>query len=127
MNKFTDMHKTITIVIVFLIGVAGCQHPLIDDVLPDLPDGEYIWIAKHFIGGKACDPNDRYSPPDITLILARRGIEVYKTDIEHHAVCRACGCPTYSATHYALIARKDVQKAIRIGFEIRSPYSEYGK
>jgi hypothetical protein len=121
------MHKIITIVIIFLIGVTGCQHPLIDDVLPDLPDEEYIWIAKYFIGGKQCDPNDRYTPPDINRILIGKGIRVYKTEIEMHPVCEACGCPAYSATHYALITRDDVQKAIRIGFEIRSPYSELGR
>jgi hypothetical protein len=81
-------------------------------------------VAKQYIGGKQCDPNDRYSPPDISKSLNRIGITVYKTEIEYHPVCLACGCPSYAAMHYASIAREDVQKAIRIGFKIRTPYYE---
>ncbi len=112
--------KTIT-VLLFILLVSGCQYHLPFEIpIPDLPDEELIWVAKHYIGGKQCDPNERYSPPDVTAILNRAGIMVYDTEIAHHAVCRACGCPTYSALHSALISRDDVRRAYRLGFELRS-------
>jgi hypothetical protein len=82
------------------------------------PGDEYvIWISQHFFGGRQCDVNDTYRPPDSAALLRAQGIAVFEFDVEYHPVCAACGCPAYSATHFALINLDDLGKAQALGFK----------
>jgi hypothetical protein len=77
---------------------------------------DQVWVAREYVGGKQCDPQEQYIPPDTRSLLQGAGIAVAEVRIEHHYVCMACGCPTYAATHYARIHRDSVEAAIRMGF-----------
>jgi len=74
------------------------------------------WVAIDFQGGKQCEPDSKYDPPDVKQLLGRAGINVYKTSIEHTPRLAMCGGPTYSATHYARIPRNQIYASQKMGF-----------
>ncbi|MDI6802348.1 MAG: hypothetical protein QME58_00695 [Bacteroidota bacterium] len=110
-------------IILMLIAIVSCREisgpnssePIIQ------PVDELIWVATFYFGGMQCDPNDRYTPPDVKLVLNGAGIPVYETAIEYYPVCAACGCPTYSAMHYALISKEFLARAEQLGFQQKDP------
>ena len=86
-------------------------------IKPDL-----VWVAKNFVGGKQCDATSKYEPPDVKRLLASAGITVYEMRIEFLMVCQACEiCPSYAATHYALIERNYISSAQNLGFLPQQP------
>lgn len=87
--------------------------------------GELVWVGKTFVGGQQCTPQE-YTPPDAKALLHAAGIGVYETAIEYHAVCAACGCPSYAAMHYALIAKSQLTVAEGLGFLPNNPPSRGG-
>jgi hypothetical protein len=97
-------------VLVLLLG--GCD-------LSDLWNSEPrdpMWVSQVFTGGQQC-PYRAYKPPRTKRMLEVVGIRVYDTDVRPAPTCRACICPSYAATHYALIDRRDKEAAQRFGFE----------
>lgn len=74
------------------------------------------WVAIHFQGGKQCEPDSKYDPPDVKQLLGKAGITVYETSIEHTPRLATCGGPIYSATHYALIPRNQIYASQKMGF-----------
>jgi hypothetical protein len=88
-------------------------------VEPDLAS-----VAKNFVGGRQCEPASNYDPPDVKQLLGRAGIAIYETRIERLPVCAACSCPSYAATHYALIQRNDIDTARQMGFSPKQPESQ---
>jgi hypothetical protein len=85
------------------------------------PEVSKVWIAKFYTGGRQCDLSHYYQPPDIVKVLGDAGVKVYDIKIDMYGVCAACGCPQYSARHYAQIDEPDLQKAIAIGFTQSDP------
>jgi hypothetical protein len=84
---------------------------------PEMPPADQlVWVAQVFSGGLQCG-GPSYTPPDTRKILHSTSVFVYKTDVEYLPICEACSCPVYAARHFALILRRDVKKAEKIGFE----------
>lgn len=104
--------------IAVLVLFTGCER-VMDILRPEAtrPLGdELTWVAATFSGGRQCLPSEPYTPPDLKAILGEARVTVYETRIEHLAVCAACSCPAYAATHYALIKKVDLAKAQDLGF-----------
>jgi len=81
------------------------------------PDGDLVWVVKTVSGGKQCDKDSDFTPPDIRYELEHHGVRVYDTDKEQLPTCLACGCPTYAALHFAKIEQNDVDLAADIGYQ----------
>ncbi|MBI5020757.1 MAG: hypothetical protein HZB59_04920 [Ignavibacteriales bacterium] len=80
------------------------------------PTEQLVWVAKFFSGGIQCDTSSHYTPPDTKILLNAARIPVIDALIEYCATCDACGCPTYAAKHFALIEKKYLGQADRLGF-----------
>jgi len=97
-------------------GTTGCQiidgGSRVDDGYGDL-----IWVAQEFTGGQQCNPHVSFDPPDTEQQLEDAGVGVFETVVEMHAVCEACFCPSYSATHYAQIRTSNLEGAQDLGYE----------
>jgi hypothetical protein len=106
-----------------LIVFATCQVPSGLDYLEEIrpPDDQLTWVAKLYVGGWQCDPAGIYTPPDTKCLLNQAGIPVFETKVVYHPVCAACTCPSYAATHYALIKKEHLTRAERVGFEQEDP------
>lgn len=100
--------------------ISGPNNP--EPIIPPVVD-ELIWVATLYVGGRQCDPNDRYTPPDVRLVLNEAGIPVYDTAIEYYAVCAACGCPSYAAMHFASISKEHLEQTKKMGFHQQDPPS----
>lgn len=108
------------ILIAGLVLLLGC--PSLEGYDPAVESGdpteETTWVARNFVGGAQCDPEDDYTPPDVGELLREAGVAVYRTQIVHHPVCAACiVCPSYAAAHFALIPVKKLPAAERLGFQ----------
>lgn len=75
-----------------------------------------MWVAARYSGGRQCETAPRYSPPDTQQLFKKAAIHVYKFEVEANMVCAACGCPQYSATHFALIKKNHAEEARKLGF-----------
>lgn len=86
-----------------MLLLSACKDAGIAPAVKEFPVGsdEPVWISKNFGGGRQCDPNDDYRPPDTRRLLEAAGVTVLRTYTGLHPVCAACGCPSYSATQYA--------------------------
>lgn len=110
-------------IILMLVAIVGCR----DISGPNIPNQinppveELIWIAKFYVGGRQCDPNDNYTPPDVTQVLNEVGIPVHDTAIEHYYIIALCGAPAYAAMHYALISKEYLARAEQLGFQQKDP------
>ncbi len=112
-----------TMVLVILTStLAACLDIAISPSKRELsaPVGDLVWVGKSFVGGQQCGI-ESYSPPDTKQLLNSYGIAVEDVKIEYLAVCLACTCPAYAATHYALISEDQVDDAAGLGFERMSP------
>lgn len=90
------------------------------------PSEERVWVGKTFVGGQQC-VHEQYTPPDTKAILNAAGIEVYDTAVQQQAVCLGClVCPSYAATHYALIAKSRLPAAEALGFLPNTPAGGVG-
>lgn len=109
-----------------IIVFASCQVPSDLDYLEQIrpPDDQLTWVAKLYVGGWQCDPAGIFIPPDTKRLLNQAGISVFETKIEPHPVCAACTCPSYAATHYALIKKEHLTRAEQVGFEQKDPPRE---
>jgi hypothetical protein len=85
-----------------------------------------VWIAQTYSGGRQCEPREDYAAPETRSVLEEAGVTVYETAARADAVCMACGCPAYAATHYAQIQSSDVDRAARLGFERSAPPEKVG-
>jgi hypothetical protein len=110
------------LLIVASVLLAGCS--LVHSSPPASEPTEQIWVGRDFVGGKQCDPHERYSPPDVKALLEQAGIPVAEIRIEHQHVCMACGCPSYAATHFARISRTSMEAAQRLGFTPKQPLND---
>ncbi len=113
------LKKSLTIL--FLAGTifSGCKElstdcPNLFEIRP--PESELVWVGKLFSGGRQCNPFEEFNPPNTKCILNQAGIPVFDTEIEHHPVCAACICPSYAATHRALIKKEHLSLAEQLGF-----------
>lgn len=85
------------------------------------PSEARVWVGKTFVAGQQCVPA-QFTPPDTKAILNGAGIEVFDTAVEQQGVCLACiVCPSYAATHYALIAKSQLAAAQALGFLPNTP------
>jgi len=106
-----------TIMILGFLNFGPCLAPT------DQSDST-VWVGIIYQGGVQCDTTIKYSPPNVKQVLGSANIVVLESQIEGYAVCRACGCPSYAAMHYALIYKNDVQKAKALGFQQKNPPSK---
>ncbi|MDP2208035.1 MAG: hypothetical protein Q8K98_04575 [Bacteroidota bacterium] len=110
-------------IILMLLAIVSCReisgpnNP--EPIIPSVD--ELIWVATIYVGGRQCDPADRYTPPDVKLVLNEAGIAVYDTAIEYYLVCAACNCPSYAAMHFASISKKQLEQAEQLGFQQKDP------
>ncbi len=96
-----------------LVLLSACSYPLASDQ----PRTEaLVWVEQTFSGGRQCEPDERFQPPDSAQLLADAGVQVIETRKEPMMVCMACGCPAYAAKHRALIDLADQGKAAVAGF-----------
>jgi hypothetical protein len=108
-----------------LLGVGCSTSSTVDSSKGDKSlSNEFIWVARHFTGGRQCEPVTHYTPPSVEQLLHAAGISAYQTQTQHNAVCEACSCPTYSATHFVLIRREQSERARQVGFEANEPQQE---
>ncbi|MDP2208044.1 MAG: hypothetical protein Q8K98_04620 [Bacteroidota bacterium] len=111
-------------IILMLVAIVSCREisgPISSEpIVPPVVD-ELIWVATLYVGGRQCDLNDSYTPPDVKLVLNEVGIRVYDTAIEYYAVCAACGCPSYAAMHFASISKEHLEQAEKLGFHQQDP------
>ena len=115
-NRELPMFKPVLLVVALLLG--ACSYPL----ATDQPRTEaLVWVEQAFSGGRQCEPDDNFQPPDSAELLASAGVVVIETRTEPMMVCMACGCPAYAAKHRALIDAADQGKAAEVGF---SPVQE---
>ena len=98
---------------------AGCTDRHTSDLIVSPPG--LIWVGKYIAGGRQCDTSSHYTPPDTKNLLNSAGIPVLDAIVIPAAVCLACGCPTYAATHYALIPNEQLREAERLGFQPEVP------
>lgn len=75
------------------------------------------WVSRAYSGGRQCAPREDFAPPDTRAELEEAGVTVLETTERTQAVCMACDCPAYAATHYARIAADDADTATEAGFE----------
>lgn len=99
------------------VGLAGCEILGGGSGVGD-GDGEFIWVAQDFTGGRQCDPHVPFDPPDTGQQLEDAGVRVIETAVEMHALCEACHCPDYSATHFARIPVSDLDAARIEGYVV---------
>ncbi len=103
--------------LLFFVGLAGCQildgRSGVDD-----DDGDLLWVSQDFSGGQQCGPHIPFDPPDTEQDLEDVGVGVFETAVEIHAVCEACNCPVYSATHFAQIRVAGLDRARAIGYDV---------
>lgn len=85
--------------------------------------GDRVWVAQVYSGGRQCAPAEDYAAPDTRAVLEDAGVRVFDTAVRPMAVCQACDCPAYSATHYAQIRATDLDLATQAGFERSDPPS----
>lgn len=97
-----------------LLLLSACSYPL----ATDQPRTEaLVWVEQAFSGGRQCEPDASFQPPDSAELLAEAGVKVIETREEPMMVCMACGCPAYAAKHRALIDVADQSKAATAGFK----------
>ncbi|HWP81407.1 MAG TPA: hypothetical protein VNN76_02010 [Bacteroidota bacterium] len=116
------MRTTTSIFLILLL--AGCGESGLPSGAEELFAGSEtpVWVSRTFVGGKQCDPDDTYTPPDTRKLLEEHRITVMETAIVPMARCRACWiCPSYAAIHYALIPEKDLKQAETLGFRLSYP------
>lgn len=109
-------------IVVLLFSCTG-QESILNIVEP--PAEPLVWVGKMFSGGKQCG-GQWYTPPDTKRLLNNAGIGVAETRVVLHPVCEACDCPTYAATHYALISESQLTQAESLGFRRATPPEESG-
>ena len=99
---------------------ASCNLFSNHEIDAEYPGDEYVaWVEKVFVGGRLCDPEDDYMPPDTRKLLHSHRIAVFDTGKTYLGTCAACfACPSYAARHYALIHTDNVEKAEEIGFTL---------
>ncbi len=101
-------------------GAPQAETP--DTSEPDSSASDAIWIAQQVVGGKQCDNDSRFQPPDTRRQLMEAGIEVMQSGREALMVCTACDiCPGYAYVHYAQIPEAQANRARDLGFELREP------
>ena len=98
--------------------LAGCAHEQAPASAAAQPEA-LAWVAQDVVGGRQCESGDPWQPPDPVAQLERAGISVYDVQVQPQAVCMACGCPAYAATHWVRIADADLEAAARIHYRPR--------
>jgi len=81
----------------------------------DAGSGALVWMAIVQSGGQQC-PFVAFDPVDAVALAEDAGIDVFAAAIEEMAVCLACHCPSYAATHYIQIRESDADEARELGF-----------
>ena len=87
----------------------------------EISEGQLVWLAKTYSGGRQCSPHEEYTPPDVERVLEAEDIRVFDVEIQRLAICRACYCPEYAAIHYVLIPENKSSEALELGFDRQSP------
>ncbi|NNE47820.1 MAG: hypothetical protein HKN37_14290 [Rhodothermales bacterium] len=83
-------------------------------------DTPAVWVVRYFSGGRQCDPESSYDPPDVVRLLQDAGAVVLDLAIEPSVVCFACYiCPAWAARYAALVREQDLGIALAAGFELR--------
>lgn len=125
-NPVTIMTRQLLTFGLFLfVGLAGCQILDGQSGIND-GDGDLIWVSQAFSGGQQCGTHDPYDPPDTEKDLEDAGVGVFETVTEMHAVCLACHCPAYSATHFAQIRVSNLDSARNLGYDVSEGPNESG-
>lgn len=101
---------------VLALLLAGCLEML--DLSDEPSDDELTWVAQVYSGGRQCEPEESFSPPDIVELFEAQGVAVYDTHIIEHAECDGCSCPYYSASHFARIEFVNLEIAEELGFHV---------
>ncbi len=102
---------------VFLL-FTSCELFSDAELSEDHPGDENVtWVEQVFSGGRQCNPEESYEPPETQILLNVEGIQVFNTKKQQLLVCGACSCPYYAAVHYAEIPKDKVDAAKEIGFE----------
>ena len=110
--------RSVFVLIAWVFLIAGAQAAAESE-------SDLLWVGRHYQGGRQCqaEPSQKsQTPPDTGEIFKENNIEIVKEFKAHDDVCRACGCPAYSFTHFVLIRKKDASRVLELGFkEMRIP------
>lgn len=90
-------------------------------VLEKEPKKDQMWVSKTFSGGRQCSGLPKSNLPTLSEtdeLLSQNKIIVIDKKENPLPVCRACGCPKYSFNHCFLISEKDLEAAMKLGFEV---------